>query len=63
MDLFGGGGGQMQAAVVPAPIVMPNPDDPSVKAAKRKSDAMMLARRGRASTVQTQGDPDEGTIG
>jgi hypothetical protein len=36
---------------------MPTPDDAAVKAAKAKSNASMLSRRGRQSSINTQGDP------
>lgn len=55
------GGGSMPAAqpapIIQPPPVMPTPDDASVKRAKGRSMAMMLARRGRQSTIETQGAP------
>jgi len=41
------------APAVPAPAVMPTPDDEAVKAAKRKSIAMQMSRSGRDSTILT----------
>ena len=46
-----------QAPVVTPPTPMPTPDDAAVKAAKAKSNASMLSRRGRQSSINTQGDP------
>lgn len=55
--LFGKAPQVPAAPIITPPPVMPTPDDPAVKAAKAKSNAAMLARRGRAATIATQGDP------
>lgn len=46
------------APVIPPPPVMPTPDDKAVEAAKRRSIAAQIARRGRQSTMLT--DPVTG---
>lgn len=66
-NLIGGlfGGGAEKEAPTPPPVapppVMPVPDDAAVQAAKRRSIAMQLQRRGRQSTILT--DPVTGGDG
>lgn len=56
--IFGGGGQVYTPPPIPAPPVMPVPDDTAVKAAKRKSLAEQLRRRGRASTILSDESTD-----
>ena len=49
--IFGGGGDVVAAPAITSPPVMPTPDDAAVKAAKRRSIAEQIRRRGRASTI------------
>lgn len=44
------------APTVTAPPVMPTPDDDAMRRARRRSLAAQLGRRGRQSTILSQGD-------
>lgn len=57
--LFGKAPSPQPAPIIAPPPVMPTPDDASVKAAKKKTTAMMLAGRGRINSIDTQGDPTD----
>ena len=46
------GGSKPEA--VPAPKVMPTPDDDAINAAKRQKAAAIAAQSGRASTIYSQ---------
>ena len=50
-SLFGGGNDTPAPPSPTAPTVMPTPDDQAVQAAKKRSIAAQVARRGRASTI------------
>lgn len=62
MDFFGSPS-PPPAPIITAPPVMPTPDDKAVKDARRRSLAMQLSRRGRASTIDTQGAAGGDTLG
>ena len=49
------------APVLEAPVVMPLPDDQAAQAAKRRSIAAQVVRRGRASTILS--DSSSETLG
>jgi len=58
--------GRSEAPSVPQPSVqptsvMPLPDSEAVAAEKRRSISSQVSRRGRASTILTQGGLDQGT--
>jgi hypothetical protein len=44
---------------VPAPAVMPTPDDDAIQAAKRQKAAALMAQSGRASTIYSQNSSDK----
>jgi hypothetical protein len=51
-----GGAMNKPPPAIQAPPVMPTPDDEAVKRARRRSLAAQLGRRGRQSTILSQGD-------
>ncbi len=52
---------QVQAPALPTQPLMPSPDSAAVAQQQQKSIAEQIARRGRASTILTQGGLGEGT--
>lgn len=46
--------GAVEPLMAPTPMPVASPDDAAMQAAKRKSLAQQIARRGRASTILTQ---------
>ncbi len=57
-SLFGGADRPSlpQPPAVEAPPTMPTPDDKAVEAARKRSIAAQVARRGRQSTILSQND-------
>ena len=54
---------KVQAPALSTPTIMPVPDDQAVQQAKRRSIAAQMARRGRASTILTDGQSSGETLG
>ena len=62
-SLFGGKQGSMPAPTVEKPAVMPTPDDDAVKKAKRRSLVEQMQRKGRESTILTEGTDAADVLG